>query len=86
MSLQTASTACQLRARLSEFMARPQRHRLLHGFPLAAAMPYVDEQVRHRAAGGDPEFLHPWNPKNELLVGILPHPFCNPKISGCGCN
>jgi len=65
-------------------MARPQRHRLLHGYPLAAAMPYVNEQVRHRAANNDAEYLLPWNAKNELLVGVLPHPFCNPKISGCG--
>jgi coproporphyrinogen III oxidase-like Fe-S oxidoreductase len=84
MSLRVASTACQLNARLFKFMARPQRHRLLHGYPLAAAMPYVDEHVRHRVANNEPQFLLPRNPKNELLVGVLPHPFCNPKISGCG--
>jgi oxygen-independent coproporphyrinogen-3 oxidase len=84
MSIHVASKASQLHARLSKFMARPQRHRLLHGYPLAAAMPYVDEQVRLRASNIDPEFVLPRNPKNELLVGVLPHPFCNPKISGCG--
>lgn len=84
MSLHVASTPYHLRTRLHKFMARPQRHRLLHGYPLAAAMPYADEKVRHRAANSDPEFLLPRNPQNELLVGVLPHPFCNPKISGCG--
>ena len=84
MSTDTATTLCQFRTRLSKFMARPQRHRLLHGYPLAAAMPYADEEVRHRAADGDPAFVLPRNPTSELLVGVLPHPFCNPKISGCG--
>ncbi len=78
MSMETATTECpttpcQLRSRLCKFMARPQRHRLLHGYPLAAAMPYADAEVRHRAANGDPAFVLPRNPTNELLVGVLPH-------------
>jgi len=84
MSIEVAEPVCQLTARLSKFMARPQRHRLLHGYPLAAAMPYSDPQVRHRAANGDPAFVLPYNPQDTLLVGVLPHPFCNPKINGCG--
>ncbi len=84
MSINVAFPTCQLRARLSKFMARPQRHRLLHGYPLAAAMTYSDEQVRCRAARRDPAFVLPRNPNDALLVGVLPHPFCNPKISGCG--
>lgn len=39
MSLHVASTPYHLRTRLHKFMARPQRHRLLHGYPLAAATP-----------------------------------------------
>jgi oxygen-independent coproporphyrinogen-3 oxidase len=63
-----------LRAR----MAKPQRHRLLHGYPLAAAMrprsqrsPVPD--VTFARAGG-----------RGLLVGVLPHPFCSPAVEGCG--
>jgi oxygen-independent coproporphyrinogen-3 oxidase len=56
-------------------MRKPQRHRLLHGYPLAAAM-------RSRPAGLDLD-VQP-NDKRGLLVGVLPHPFCNPAVSGCG--
>ena len=63
-----------LRAR----MRKPQRHRLLHGYPLAAAM-------RHRAPGQPDEdvFFDP-HAGRDLLVGVLPHPFCNPAVTGCG--
>lgn len=84
MSLAVVNTPSQLRTRLSKFMARPQRHRLLHGYPLAAAMPYADQEIRNLVANRDPSFVFPLNPQDELLVGVLPHPFCNPKISGCG--
>ncbi len=64
-------------AYLHERMQKPQRHRLLHGYPLAAAM-------CSRPAGLE---LDVWpNPfrKRGLLVGVLPHPFCNPAVAGCG--
>ena len=54
------------RAHLRERMTRPQRHRLLHGYPLAAAMP-------GRRPGTDLE-VRP-DPARGLLVGVLPHPF-----------
>jgi oxygen-independent coproporphyrinogen-3 oxidase len=59
-------------------MRRPQRHRLLHGYPLAAAMP--------RLSGDQPResLLPPFDPSRGLLVGVLPHPFCNPAVTGCG--
>lgn len=41
MSTDTATIPCEFQARLSKLMARPQRHRLLHGHPLAAAMPFA---------------------------------------------
>ena len=63
------------RAHLRERMTRPQRHRLLHGYPLAAAMP-------GRRPGTDLE-VRP-DPARGLLVGVLPHPFCNPAVKGCG--
>jgi oxygen-independent coproporphyrinogen-3 oxidase len=65
-------------AELHRRMQRPQRHRLLHGYPLAAAMP--------RLSGDRPResILPPYDPSRGLLVGVLPHPFCNPAVIGCG--
>jgi coproporphyrinogen III oxidase-like Fe-S oxidoreductase len=56
-------------------LRKPQRHRLLHGYPLAAAM-------APRGAAIDLDV----QPDDErgLLVGVLPHPFCNPAVAGCG--
>jgi oxygen-independent coproporphyrinogen-3 oxidase len=65
-------------AELRRRMRLPQRHRLLHGYPLAAAMPRVVDVVR--SAYGPLLF----DPGRGLLVGVLPHPFCNPTVSGCG--
>lgn len=68
---------------LRRLMERPQRHRLLHGYPLAAAMPYLvksNSQTLERISE-----MHLRAPvPNSFLIGILPHPFCNPKIAGCG--
>jgi len=65
-------------------MARPQRHRLLHGYPLAAAMPTADSRhgdlVRARAQ----RYCFSRAEDRGLLVGVLPHPFCNPLVRGCG--
>ncbi|MBY0395895.1 MAG: Fe-S oxidoreductase, partial [Thermoleophilia bacterium] len=62
---------------LQRRMRGPQRHRLLHGYPLAAAMPGCEEAGY---AGRSPAY----RPGRGLLVGVLPHPFCNPAVSGCG--
>jgi oxygen-independent coproporphyrinogen-3 oxidase len=62
---------------LRERMQKPQRHRLLHGYPLAAAM-------RSRDAGSREELIFDAKASRKLLVGVLPHPFCNPTIAGCG--
>ncbi len=67
-----------VRGELLRRMRRPQRHRLLHGYPLAAAMPRIAEG-RSRDA-----LLPDFDPTRGLLVGVLPHPFCNPTVSGCG--
>jgi oxygen-independent coproporphyrinogen-3 oxidase len=72
------------RTLLLRYMARPQRHRLLHGFPLAAAMPYASQEVRRRAAEGDTDFCLTPDPTRQFLVGVLPHSSCNPKVPGCG--
>lgn len=62
---------------LRERMQKPQRHRLLHGYPLAAAMPSRD-------VGRHEELLLDPRADRQLLIGVLPHPFCNPAVSGCG--
>ena len=81
--LKTANTGCRLTdsAMLRELhhrMARPQRHRLLHGYPLAAAMPSADDREQL-----DTVHVHPTSDRG-LLVGVLPHPCCNAALSGCG--
>lgn len=68
-----ATPAAELRRR----MTLPQRHRLLHGYPLAAALhPADDIDEDSSVAFGRSE--------RKLLVGVLPHPFCNPAVTGCG--
>jgi oxygen-independent coproporphyrinogen-3 oxidase len=62
---------------LRERMHKPQRHRLLHGYPLAAAM-----RPRDAHAPADIDFVP--GSSHGLLVGVLPHPFCNPAVTGCG--
>jgi oxygen-independent coproporphyrinogen-3 oxidase len=59
-------------------MRKPQRHRLLHGYPLAAAMPRLPADQ----PGADVVFYP--NTSRDLLIGVLPHPFCNPAVTGCG--
>lgn len=63
------------RAFLQGRLGRPQRHRLLHGYPLAAAM-------AARPAGSNFD-VEPTADRG-LLVGVLPHPYCNPSVAGCG--
>jgi coproporphyrinogen III oxidase-like Fe-S oxidoreductase len=64
-------------AELKRRMRMPQRHRLLHGYPLAAAM--------HPADAISPDHAVAFHrSKRKLLVGVLPHPFCNPAVTGCG--
>jgi oxygen-independent coproporphyrinogen-3 oxidase len=64
-------------AELRRRMTLPQRHRLLHGYPLAAAM--------HPADDVPPDHFLSFKPSDrQLLVGVLPHPYCNPAVTGCG--
>lgn len=68
------SAADELRYRLT----RPQRHRLLHGYPQAAAMlPAANLEP-------DVDLLFERADARRLLIGVLPHPFCNPAVTGCG--
>ncbi|MEN9557570.1 MAG: Oxygen-independent coproporphyrinogen-III oxidase 1 [Planctomycetota bacterium] len=69
---------------LQHRLSRPQRHRLLHGFPLAAAMPFASDDVRKLRDAHDERFVLRHRADRELLLGVLPHSFCNPAIAGCG--
>src|SRR5688572_924734 len=62
---------------LARRMRGPQRHRLLHGYPLAAAMPDATDFDPHHDVAFD-------RSGRALIVGVLPHPFCNPAVNGCG--
>jgi oxygen-independent coproporphyrinogen-3 oxidase len=63
---------------LRDRLRKPQRHRLLHGYPLAAAMRRRDPGQPAEDVSFDP------HAGRDLLVGVLPHPFCNPALTGCG--
>ena len=78
------SDSSNLEALVVTRLHKPQRHRLLHGFPLAASMPLLTNELRASAEAGHAKYLHAYLPHRPLLVGVLPHAFCNPKIAGCG--
>ena len=63
------------RGELASRMEQPQRHRLLHGYPLPRLMATVEPAEQKPATSEG---------KEGLLVGVLPHTFCNPKVRGCG--
>lgn len=87
-------------------MQRPQRHRLLQGFPAVPAMvPAVDDDDRsddrneergrdhrRRLLDGslvrDDEVLEPASVAIDeargLIVGVIPHTQCIPRVDGCG--
>lgn len=61
---------------LAERMRLPQRHRLLHGYPMAPLL----EDCRPRMSR-----LKAFSQETRgLIIGVLPHPFCNPRVQGCG--
>ena len=63
---------------LARRMARPQRHRLLHGYPMSSGMTPIHGPVA--------EILNELelDSSEKLAVGIIPHPYCNPRVQGCG--
>jgi len=63
---------------LRQRMEKPQRHRLLHGYPLAQAMRARADRLKQEDVSFDAGH------GRGLLVGVLPHPFCNPAVAGCG--
>ncbi len=62
---------------LSRRMRGPQRHRLLHGYPMAPLMEDVEPSF-------DPWSQVSCDPARPLLVGVIPHTLCNPRVRGCG--
>lgn len=56
---------------------RPQRHRLLHGYPMAPLLRPIDD-------GPPPYAGIELDASRPLIVGVLPHTFCNPAVRGCG--
>lgn len=66
-----------LRDELRRRMARPQRHRLLQGYPMAPLMHPVDPRF-------DAIERVELDPSRPLIIGVLPHTFCNPRVRGCG--
>lgn len=69
------------RGEVARRKARPQRHRLLHGYPMAPLMPAVSPAER---ASLEAMETAPLRPGAGLIVGVLPHPYCNPAVRGCG--
>ncbi len=83
-----ASLVCELislwrhRAAPAEVARRrtlPQRHRLLQGYPMAHHLRRLNnedsvERVYNILDSG----------QRPCIVGVLPHPFCNPAVKGCG--
>jgi oxygen-independent coproporphyrinogen-3 oxidase len=63
---------------LTRRMARPQRHRLLHGYPMA---PLLETTVLQPLP---PQRAFAWDEGRPLIAGVLPHTFCNPSVRGCG--
>lgn len=55
----------------------PQRHRLLQGYPQPALMKPYDRRPLGEMIELDRE-------SQGLLVGVLPHSACNPRVTGCG--
>jgi oxygen-independent coproporphyrinogen-3 oxidase len=57
----------------------PQRHRLLQAYPMAPAM-HTAGKLDMLLSTGE---LRP-TPERAAVVGVLPHPYCNPAVRGCG--
>jgi oxygen-independent coproporphyrinogen-3 oxidase len=67
----------ELSLELRRRMSRPQRHRLLQGYPMAPVLEEVEP-------AHDPLHEFEVDPSRSLIIGVLPHTYCNPKVKGCG--
>ena len=65
------------RADLLARLQRPQRHRLLNGYPIAPLMLDTPRSMGFLDA-------HEHDVQRPLIIGVMPHTFCNPVKPGCG--
>lgn len=70
-----------IHAELHRRMQQPQRHRLLHAYPMAPLMFHSKTSVRSRDIE---QTARNRSAERHLLLGVLPHPYCNPMVKGCG--
>jgi len=65
---------------IHEHEQKPQRHRLLHGYPFPNLMHKLtgEKQLADISNGISISKDKPY------IIGILPHTFCNPMVQGCG--
>lgn len=65
---------------ITEYVEKPQRHRLLHGYPFPNLMQKLrsEEQLTDILDGIEISKDKPY------IIGVLPHTFCNPMVKGCG--
>lgn len=77
---------------LARRMAKPQRHRLLQGYPAVPLMQWAttDPSQRRRLDGAlespranEPPIIE-IDRSRKLIVGVIPHTMCTPKRHGCG--
>ena len=71
-----AQTVSPTDQQLQKRMSGPQRHRLLHGYPMPNLMANYN-----RSEPYEPLTLDATRP---LIVGVLPHAMCAPSVKGCG--
>lgn len=75
-------------------MRRPQRHRLLHGYPMTPLLRWaspdplhlrrIDGTLTDRAGKVVEPPLVGLESDRPLIVGVMPHTQCQPKVEGCG--
>jgi len=58
---------------MEDRLSHGQGYRLLQGFPAPKLMNVV--------GCNEPDYL---KPDKDLIVGVIPHPYCDPKVKGCG--
>lgn len=79
------------RASLTRRMRQPQRHRLLQGYPAVPLMREAGPRHFDGSLAGDEGRRTPaqpahieLDPSRKLIVGVIPHTMCRPKVRGCG--
>ncbi len=68
---------------LARRMEMPQRHRLLHAYPMGLGLDPIKGLSKRRAILNQYFNHDPFNEK-PVALGIIPHPLCRPMVVGCG--